>query len=206
MVYRFIKRAGDLFAAIVLLTLGLPFLAGIILLILLIDGAPVFFRQKRAGFQGNVVNVLKLRTLKVDNDPLKPSEHLTRLGGFLRRFGIDELPQVYNILKNEMSFVGPRPILLTEAENYNSVQRRRLDVLPGITGWAQVNGRNNLGWQERVDLDLWYVDHASLGLDIKILFLTPFAVADGKSVYGPGNLDPTAADFSSANDTVSGKK
>lgn len=203
MLYNFVKRTSDILGSVILLLAGLPIIVILLLVMLVIDGTPLFFRQHRAGLHGRPINILKLRTIQTEHDPLNPGEHVTKTGGFLRRFGIDELPQILNILKGEMSFVGPRPILLTEAENYNTTQMRRLDVLPGITGWAQVNGRNSLGWQERIDLDLWYVDNASLALDLSILLKTPFAVFSKDGVYGPGNLDPSASDFKKIRSTDS---
>lgn len=193
--YDFLKRICDLLAAAIVLVAGLPFIIIVLAVMLILDGRPLFFRQSRAGRNGSPIRILKLRTIQTAHDPLNPAEHVTRSGRLLRRFGIDELPQIINIIKGEMSFVGPRPILLTEAENYDSIQMKRLGVLPGITGWAQVNGRNSLGWQERIDLDLWYVENRSFFLDLVILLKTPLALLSSEGVYGPGNLDPSKDDF-----------
>ena len=149
-------------------------------------GSPVFFRQLRPGIYGQVFILLKFRTMTFDQDSrgkfCSDSVRMTGLGKFLRRFSLDELPQLINILRGEMSFIGPRPLLLEYLPLYSLEQGRRHDVLPGITGWAQVNGRNASSWSQRFDHDLWYIDHISLGLDIKIIRFTIGTILSGRGV------------------------
>lgn len=171
-----VKRLLDSSAA----TLGLlglwPVLAGSALAIRLVMGSPVLFRQQRPGKNGVPFEVLKFRTMNNAHDSqgqlLPDAERLNPLGAWLRASSIDELPQLLNVLKGEMSLVGPRPLLVKYLERYSPKQSRRHEVLPGITGWAQVNGRNALSWEEKFELDTWYVDNWSLGLDLKILAMT----------------------------------
>ena len=143
-------------------------------------GRPVLFKQKRPGLGGRPFYIYKFRTMteeRDENGTLLPDEHrLTKLGRLLRSTSIDELPELFNVLKGEMSMVGPRPLLMRYLDRYTPQQRRRHDVRPGITGWAQVNGRNALSWEEKFELDLWYVDHVSLVLDLKILGMTAWKV------------------------------
>ncbi|NND71772.1 MAG: sugar transferase [Rhodothermales bacterium] len=193
-----VKRLGDIAFIAASAIIIVPTVVLLALVVLVSDGRPIFFRQKRIGRLGKPFTLFKLRTLKTDNDPLNPADFVITGGGFMRRFGLDELPQFLNILRGEMSIVGPRPILPAEVQKYDDVQRRRLDVLPGITGWAQTHGRNLLGWEERIQKDLWYVDNASLLLDVQILLMTPAAVFKNTGLYGPGNLDPTESLPSSA--------
>ena len=147
------------------------------MLLVYIDlGSPVFFKQTRPGKDGKPFNMLKFRTMKNVNDEngkLLPNEiRLTKFGSFLRSYSIDELPELFNVLKGEMSLVGPRPLLMDYKPLYNFFQKRRMELKPGITGWAQVNGRNALTWDEKFKMDIWYIDNQSPMLDIKILFLT----------------------------------
>jgi len=139
-------------------------------------GRPVLFRQQRPGYKGRPFMVVKFRTMSLARDAqgalLPEGERLTAYGAFLRRFSLDELPQLWNVLTGEMSLVGPRPLLMQYLGHYTHEQARRHDVHPGITGWAQVNGRNDLTWDEKFALDLWYVDHWSLGLDLRIILRT----------------------------------
>jgi lipopolysaccharide/colanic/teichoic acid biosynthesis glycosyltransferase len=143
-------------------------------------GSPVFFRQLRPGYKGEPFEVVKFRTMKdaVDGggDPLPDEERLTRLGIFMRQLSLDELPQLWNILRGDMSFIGPRPLLMEFLKWYTPEQMRRHDVKPGVTGWAQVQGRHAILFSKRLELDVWYVDHRSLGLDLKILGLTMLKV------------------------------
>lgn len=166
----------DLFLAMVSLIVLSPLLVGIFLLIRLTMGTPVFFRQERAGLGGRPFQLLKFRTMNTAHDAqgslLPDEERLTRLGRFLRQYSLDELPQLWNICIGDMSFVGPRPLLAKYLPCYSAEQARRHEVRPGLTGWAQVSGRNALGWDERFKMDVWYVQHRSLWLDIKIIWKT----------------------------------
>jgi len=149
-------------------------------------GSPVLFRQQRPGLSGRPFLLTKFRTMTdgrdINGEPLPDAERLTRFGRFLRSSSLDELPELWNVLKGEMSLVGPRPLLMEYLDLYSDEQARRHEVRPGITGWAQVNGRNALGWEEKFELDVWYVDNQSLWLDIKILFMTVAKVFKGEGV------------------------
>ena len=194
--YRIGKRVFDIVLASVLLLVLAPLLLLVGLVILVTNAPSVFFRQTRAGHKGRPFQVIKFRTLHSGpHDPKEPAAHTTPVGRFLRRYAVDELPQLWNIVRGEMSLVGPRPIRPEEARNYTVQERRRLDVLPGLTGWAQVNGRNALSWVQRIEHDLWYVDHCSFWLDLRILAKTPWALLSGQGVYGLGNLDPDDETF-----------
>lgn len=161
-----------------------PFAAPIMLLLAIVVwkklGRPVFFIQERAGFNGKSFEMIKFRTMKnafdEEGNALPDEQRMTRFGRFLRSTSLDELPELINVLKGEMSLVGPRPLLMEYLPLYNKEQARRHEVLPGITGWAQINGRNNISWEQRFELDIWYIDHYSFFLDIKILFLTVWKV------------------------------
>jgi lipopolysaccharide/colanic/teichoic acid biosynthesis glycosyltransferase len=163
-------------ASAVLLALLLPLLAAIAVAILVTMGRPVCFRQSRSGRNGARFTLLKLRTMEEDLDPegspLDDGARLTRLGRWIRASSLDELPQLWNVLRGEMSLVGPRPLLPQYLDRYSQFQRRRLEVMPGITGWAQIHGRNALAWEPRFQFDVWYVDHWSLWLDSRILVRT----------------------------------
>jgi sugar transferase EpsL len=153
-------------------------------------GAPVFFRQSRPGRDGKAFTLLKFRTMKGEPDgagALPDGERLTSLGILLRRASLDELPELINVLRGEMSLVGPRPLLMEYLPLYNPEQGRRHEVLPGITGWAQVNGRNGIGWEEKFKLDIWYVDHHSFMLDLRILWMTVVGVFGAKGISHPGH-------------------
>jgi len=158
-------------------------------------GKPVLFRQKRPGYKEKPFYIYKFRTMsnteKLHGKDLPDSERLTSLGEWVRRFSIDELPQLFNIVKGDLSFVGPRPLLMEYLPLYNERQRKRHDVKPGITGWAQVNGRNSVNWNERFELDVWYVEHKSMFLDMKIIFLTILRVISGSGVSQPGSKTMT---------------
>lgn len=168
------------FADFVLSFVGLLVLSPIILLLILLVsvklGAPVFFTQPRPGLNGKPFRMVKFRTMTDARDRygnlLPDAERLTRFGMFMRASSLDELPELWNVLKGEMSLVGPRPLLMEYLPLYNPDQARRHEVRPGITGWAQVNGRNALSWEEKFECDVWYVDHQSFALDMKILFMT----------------------------------
>jgi lipopolysaccharide/colanic/teichoic acid biosynthesis glycosyltransferase len=177
-------------AAVGLLAIS-PLLAAIAIAIRATMGSPVLFRQTRAGLRGVPFQVMKFRTMLGTRDRagnlMPDAERMTRLGTFLRSSSLDELPQLFNVLRGEMSLVGPRPLLTLYLPLYSAEQARRHDVLPGITGWAQINGRNSLQWEERFRLDVWYVDHWSLLLDLKILALTPISVLRGRGVSHEGH-------------------
>ena len=189
------KRFFDLLLTIPGMMLISPLLAAAALLLLISEGRPVLFGQLRGGLHGKVFKVYKFRTMREAHDAqgrLLPDEkRLTALGKFLRATSIDELPELFNILRGEMSLVGPRPLMAKYLERYTPEQMRRHDVLPGITGWAQINGRNALTWEERFQLDVWYVDHWSLWLDIKILALTFAKVVKREGISEPGQATMT---------------
>jgi lipopolysaccharide/colanic/teichoic acid biosynthesis glycosyltransferase len=177
--YDVTKRALDVLGATVGLTLSAPLLAASAVAVRLEDRGPVFFRQERVGQDGRLFEVLKLRTMVVNAHTQgagyavdKGDSRITRVGSLLRKTSLDELPQLWNVLRGEMSLVGPRPTLAYQVERYTDRQRRRLEVRPGLTGWAQVNGRASLSWPERIELDVWYVEHRSLALDLRILLRT----------------------------------
>tara|TARA_R110001592_G_scaffold63566_2_gene194755 strand:+ start:9679 stop:10179 length:501 start_codon:yes stop_codon:yes gene_type:complete len=161
-------------------------------------GSPVLFRQVRPGRDGKPFYMIKFRTMKdaldAEGNPLPDSERLTAFGQFLRSSSLDELPELWNVLKGDMSLVGPRPLLMEYLPLYSLEQYRRHEVRPGVTGWAQVNGRNTLGWEDKFALDVWYVDNRSLWLDIKILFLTvkKVVVRDGISAEGEATMSKFA--------------
>ncbi len=173
---RGVKLIGDRLMAAILLLLFSPILVVVAILVRVRMGSPIVFAQARPGKNGRIFTVYKFRTMTGDCDAagnlLSDEQRLIPLGQFLRKASLDELPQLMNVLKGDMSFVGPRPLLVKYLERYSSEQARRHDVQPGITGWAQINGRNALSWDEKFRLDLWYVDNWSLWLDFKILLLT----------------------------------
>lgn len=188
------KRFFDIvIAALALLLLAIPLLA-LIWQVRRKLGSPVFFRQTRPGRHGRPFQMVKFRTMTDAKGPdgrlLPDAERLTPFGRFLRSTSLDELPELFNVLKGDMSLVGPRPLLMEYLPLYTPEQARRHEVRPGITGWAQVNGRNALGWEEKFKLDLWYVDHCSLWLDIKILWLTvrKVLVREGISADGEATM------------------
>ena len=185
------KRAFDLAVSGVALIPLSPLLLAIALGVRLSVGAPALFRQDRAGFHGTLFNCLKFRTMLDERDStgnLLPDElRLTRFGRFLRATSLDELPELINVLRGEMSLVGPRPLLAKYLPRYSPEQMRRHDVRPGITGWAQIRGRNSLSWDEKFALDLWYVDHQSFGLDVKILLRTVGQVITREGIAQPGH-------------------
>lgn len=188
--YRAFKRLFDCLLSAAGLLLLAPVLFAAALAVRAKLGSPVLFRHPRAGKDGRTFVMFKFRTMTDARDangkPLPDEERMTPTGTFLRRFSLDELPQLLNVLKGDMSLVGPRPLLPEYVPLYSPEQRRRLDVLPGITGWAQVNGRNALSWEQKFALDTWYVDHRSLALDIRILFRTVASVLSGRGVSQDG--------------------
>jgi lipopolysaccharide/colanic/teichoic acid biosynthesis glycosyltransferase len=188
-----LKRMLDIIGAGAGLVLLCPVLAFVALSIRARMGRPVFFRQKRAGYRGNAFTVFKFRTMIDAYDregrPLSDKERITSLGRILRKTSTDELPQLINVLRGEMSLVGPRPLLLEYLKLYTPEQARRHEVQPGITGLAQIKGRNTLSWDERFALDVWYVDHLSLLLDLQILLQTIISLLRRDSVSADGDLD-----------------
>lgn len=196
LIYTSVRRLLDVAGALLLLLITSPFLALIALAIKAEDRGPILFRQRRVGLCGLTFTMLKFRTLHQGrHDPNQPQRVATRIGAVLRRYGLDEVPQLWNVLLGEMSLIGPRPILPEEARHYDQWQAQRLLVLPGLTGWAQVNGRNALAWYERIERDVWYVQHQSLWLDLWILWQTPRVLLTGAGAYGAGNVNPGAKEF-----------
>jgi sugar transferase EpsL len=199
----FSKRALDLVITIPGIIVFSPFLLIISVLVLVNFGTPILFRQKRPGYRSKPFYVYKFRTMTDARDAqsnlLPDSQRITRLGRFLRSTSLDELPEMFNVLKGEMSWVGPRPLLMQYLERYSPEQARRHDVLPGITGWAQINGRNSLTWEEKFKLDVWYVDHQSFGLDIKILLISILKVLRREGINQPGQA--TAEEFMGNHDS-----
>ena len=180
------NRALDVVGASLGLTLASPALAAAALAIKLDDGGPIFYRQRRVGQGGREFELLKLRTMVVGAEQQgagwavnRGDPRITRVGRTLRRISLDELPQLWNVIRGEMSLIGPRPTLAYQVEQYSPRQRRRLEVRPGVTGWAQIHGRATLPWEERIELDVWYVEHRSPWVDLKILLKTPRALLGG---------------------------
>jgi lipopolysaccharide/colanic/teichoic acid biosynthesis glycosyltransferase len=184
------KRLFDLIVAGLALIALSPLLLLIAILIRIFLGSPILFRQQRPGYQGRPFYLYKFRTMNnrlgPDGRLLPDAERLTRLGRFLRSLSLDELPELYNVLRGEMSLVGPRPLLMEYLPLYSAEQMRRHEAYPGITGWAQINGRNALDWPTRLALDVWYVDHWSFWLDLKILLLTFWKVLKREGINQPG--------------------
>lgn len=174
------KRIFDLIVSIILLLIFIIPILLISIVVLISMGSPILFKQKRPGLHGKPFYIYKFRTMTNETDEhgnLLPNEQrITKLGKVLRKLSLDELPQLFNVLKGDISLVGPRPLLMEYLPLYNEEQARRHEVKPGITGWAQVNGRNAISWEERFELDVWYVDNQSFWLDIKILLLTVLKV------------------------------
>jgi lipopolysaccharide/colanic/teichoic acid biosynthesis glycosyltransferase len=186
-----IKRISDiLFAFILLIVALIPIFIIIILLYFKHGASEVFFMQYRPGRNEKIFRLIKFKTMNNKCDAsgniLPDAERLTSIGRFIRKTSLDELPQLINVLKGDMSLVGPRPLLVEYLPLYNEHQKRRHEVKPGITGWAQVNGRNAISWQEKFDLDVWYVDHCSFGLDMKILWLTILKVFKREGINQAG--------------------
>jgi lipopolysaccharide/colanic/teichoic acid biosynthesis glycosyltransferase len=185
-----LKRVLDVALAAALLVITSPVLALAALAIRLESGGPVFYRQLRVGKDGGQFELWKLRTMVPGAEAmgagiyvLEGDARITRVGRLLRRFSLDELPNLVNVLKGEMAIVGPRPTVQEQVDRYTDRQRRRLEVKPGITGWAQINGRTSLPWPDRIELDVWYVEHRSLRLDLRILARTARMLATGHGLY-----------------------
>lgn len=184
------KRSFDLLCILIFLPLLVPACAIVTLLVRVFLGAPVLFVQKRPGRDSHPFLMLKFRTMvdlrDADGNMLPDERRLTRFGRFLRATSLDELPELWNVLRGEMSLVGPRPLLMEYLDLYTPEQARRHEVPPGITGWAQVNGRNQLSWEDKFRLDVWYVDNQSLWLDLKILCLTVWKVISREGITAEG--------------------
>lgn len=184
------KRTFDLIAVTLGLILLSPFILLTALSVRIFLGTPILFRQQRPGYKGRPFFIYKFRTMTDASDAagnlLPDARRLTRLGRFLRALSLDEWPELFNILRGEMSLVGPRPLLMEYLERYSPEQMRRHDVYPGLTGWAQVNGRNAITWQGKFQHDVWYVDHWSFWLDIKIILLTLWKVLKREGISQPG--------------------
>ncbi|HLF80792.1 MAG TPA: sugar transferase [Anaerolineales bacterium] len=191
------KRLLDLALTLPGLVLISPVLAAVTLAAWATQGRPLLFRQVRPGYRTEPITLYKFRTMREAYDskgqPLPDAQRLTGVGRFLRSFSLDELPELWNVLRGEMSLVGPRPLLLQYLERYTPAQARRHEVLPGMAGWAQVNGRNAITWEEKFRLDVWYVDHWSLWLDVRILLLTLWKVLKREGISQPGQA--TAEEF-----------
>jgi lipopolysaccharide/colanic/teichoic acid biosynthesis glycosyltransferase len=195
-----LNRALDVAGSALGLAISSPALAVAAVAIKLEDGGPVIYRQRRVGWRGEEFDLLKLRTMVVGAEQLgagwavnKGDPRITRVGRLLRRLSLDELPQFWNVLRGDMSLIGPRPTLAYQVEQYTPRQRRRLEVKPGLTGWAQIHGRARLPWDERIELDVWYVENRSPWLDLKILLRTPLALFRGTYKGETGGWKPTGS-------------
>lgn len=188
--YPFAKRCLDIVVAGLGLIVISPVLIVLAIMIWIQMGRPVMFKQMRPGLQGRSFFMYKFRTMTDERDGngvlLADEMRLTRLGRFLRSSSLDELPELFNVLKGDLSLVGPRPLLMQYLQRYTPEQARRHEMKPGITGWAQVNGRNALSWEEKFALDVWYIDHCSLWLDVKILFMTAIKVFQREGISAEG--------------------
>jgi sugar transferase EpsL len=188
---RGLKRALDVTVSMLTLMILSPVMLVVGMLVRWQMGRPVIFRQQRPGYKGIPFNALKFRSMTDQRDErgvlLPDADRMTRLGAFLRRSSLDELPQFWNVLRGDMSLVGPRPLLMQYMDRYSPEQGRRHLVPPGITGWTQVNGRNDLAWEQKLALDVWYVDHWSLALDLRILTITVWKVLTGEGIAAEGS-------------------
>jgi lipopolysaccharide/colanic/teichoic acid biosynthesis glycosyltransferase len=193
-----VNRAADVALASLGLVVASPLLAAAALAVKLQDGGPVLYRQRRVGKDGEEFELLKLRTMVVGAEKLgagyavdRGDPRITRTGRILRRLSIDELPQLWNVVRGDMSVIGPRPTLRYQVERYTPRQRRRLETKPGLTGWAQIHGRAALPWAERIELDVWYVEHRSPKVDLEILAKTPLALFKGTYKGQTGGWSPS---------------
>ncbi|MBL0325194.1 MAG: sugar transferase [Cytophagaceae bacterium] len=186
----FFKRPFDLVISLILSLIFFPFIIGICILLYFFNVKSVFFYQNRPGKNEKIFKLVKFKTMndkKDENGNLLPdSERLTSLGKFIRKTSLDELPQLFNVIKGDMSLIGPRPLLIQYLPLYNEFQKRRHDVKPGITGWAQVNGRNAISWQKKFEFDVWYVENLSFSLDLKIFWLTILKVFKSEGINQEG--------------------
>ena len=192
----FFKRLLDILVSAILLVAASPLLLAVCLLLSVANRGHVFFFQQRPGLKGRLFRIAKMKTMTDERDAdghlLSDEQRLTRIGRFVRSTSVDELPQLWNVLRGDMSLIGPRPLLPEYLPLYNETQRRRHDVRPGITGWAQVHGRNNISWQRKFELDVWYVDHLSFRVDMQVVWHTVVGVlrrsdisADGEATVEP---------------------
>lgn len=190
--YRFTKRLLDIAIAGISLLLLAPIYLVVALLVRANLGSPVLYRQIRPGLDGEPFEILKFRSMleacDSNGQPLPSQQRMTRFGRFLRSISLDELPELWNILKGDMSIVGPRPLLMDYLPLYDDRQARRHEVRPGLTGWSQVNGRNSITWNEKLEFDVWYVDNASLWLDLKIVLMTVLKVLRREGIAHPGDV------------------
>lgn len=201
---KYIKRFFDISISFILLLILFPILLTItVLLYLCNDGAGAFFLQNRPGKNGKIFKIIKFKTMndcRDQNGNLLPDvSRITKIGNFVRRTSLDEIPQLINVLKGDMSLIGPRPLLVQYLPLYSKRQARRHEVRPGITGWAQVNGRNSLSWNERFELDVWYVDNISFRTDIKIIYLTIIKVIQRDNINNLSNQKVTMQNFNGKN-------
>ena len=194
------KRFFDFCFTLIAVFFLSPLLIVLALMVRLILGRPILFRQQRPGLHGRPFTIYKFRTMTEARDAhgtlLPDGERLTRFGRFLRSTSLDELPELFNVLKGDMSLVGPRPLLMQYLDRYTPEQARRHEVKPGLTGWSQVNGRNAISWEEKFGLDIWYVDNRSIWLDIKIILITAWMILRREGINQPGQ--PTMEEFKSA--------
>ena len=192
-IYQIIKRIADFLACLIGLIIISPILLTLIIILTIVNNGKPFFYQPRAGIKGKPFTIIKLKTMtdKTDeNGNLLPVVYrITKIGSFCRKYSLDEIPQLINVLKGDMSLIGPRPLLIRYLELYNEEQIKRQDVLPGITGWAQVNGRNTISWEEKFDLDVYYVKNQSFFLDFRILLKTIEKVIASKDVNNSADVD-----------------
>lgn len=204
--YLKIKRVLDIFFALVLLTVTSLIMLGAAIAIKLESEGPALFKQERPGRNGTIFTICKFRTMRVEaeknGEPLSDMERMTRVGTILRKLSVDELPQLFNILWGEMSFIGPRPLLVQYLERYTAEQRRRHDVTPGISGWAQVNGRNGVDWETRFEYDLWYVENVSFRVDLMIFLRTLAIVVMRRGVNQTENV--TMEEFHAVGEKMGG--
>ena len=194
----FLKRVLDLVVSLLAFCLLLPLFIVVTALLFIANQGSPFFVQPRPGKKGRIFRLVKFKTMNDKKDAagnlLSDAERLTGIGKFIRKTSLDEIPQLINVIKGEMSLIGPRPLLVEYLPLYNDTQKRRHDVRPGITGWAQVNGRNAIGWKEKFELDVWYVDRVSFRLDCKIILFTLLKVAKSEGVSQQGHVTMTKFD------------
>jgi len=195
------KRIIDILISCIFLFISLPLLLFICIINLLLNKGKILFLQNRTGYNGKVFKIIKFKTMNdktnLEKELLPDGERLTFFGRFLRSSSLDELPTLWNVLLGQMSFVGPRPLLVKYLDRYNDNQLRRLEVKPGLTGWAQINGRNSISWEEKFQYDVWYVDNRSLKLDLIIIFKTIGQVIRGKGISQKNH--PTMEEFMGTN-------
>ena len=188
----YLKPLFDKIVAVIGLIVLLPILTLVAILLMIFQNGEIIFTQNRPGKNGKIFKLVKFKTMNNDTnscgDLLSDEERLTKIGAWIRKLSIDELPQLVNVIKGEMSIVGPRPWLVEYLPKYNEFQNRRHEVKPGITGWAQVNGRNLISWDQRFEYDVYYVDHLTFLLDLKIIFMTVWKVLASKGVSGKGRM------------------